>query len=61
MGTSGTSFKLFADILRCEDGSGSHAFNYTISFANNVVTIQSNADNDTSANTDLYLISVFDY
>ena len=63
VGTSGSSVKLFASIIGCLDGGGTHMFNYTVSVNDNVVSIQCNADND-AAGYDLthsYSLNVLDY
>jgi hypothetical protein len=59
VGTTGSSYKLYADIVTCQDGNGSYAFNYTVSISGNTVTVQCNANADSVSHS--YDILVLDY
>lgn len=63
VGSSGSAVRLFANIMGCADGGGTHMFNFTVSISDNVVTVQCNADNDGVGYglTHTYFLNVLDY
>lgn len=63
VGSTGSAVKLSASIMGCQDGGGTHMFNFTVSISGNVVTVQCNADNDAAGYglKHSYSLNVLDY